>query len=77
MYGTLVSQLVMRNLISLAFDSAEGLAWSSIKNVFLIVSTRQHMHMNAAQHIIGPEMYVPWRRSKQTFGQRRMDPSID
>ena len=50
MNGTLISQLVMRNLISLAFDSAEGLARSSKKNVFLIVSTRQHMHMNAAEY---------------------------
>ena len=49
-YGTLVSQLVMRNLICLAFDSAEGLAWPSTKNVFLIVSTRQHMHMDAADY---------------------------
>ena len=50
MYGTHISQLVMRNSISLAFDSAEGLAWSSIKNVFLSVSTRQHMNMNAAYY---------------------------
>ena len=50
MYGTLVSQLAMINLISLDFDNAEGLAWLSIKNLFLIVSTRQHMHMNAAYY---------------------------
>ena len=50
MYGTHISQLVMRNSISLAFDSAGGLAWLSIKNVFLSVSTRQHMHTNAAYY---------------------------
>ena len=52
-HGMLISQLVIKNLISLAFDSAEGLARSSLKNVFLIVSTRQHMHMNASY-------YRPW-----------------
>ena len=52
-YGALISQLVMRNLISLVVYSAEGLARSSIENVLLIVSTRQHMHMNVAY-------YRPW-----------------
>ena len=65
MYGRHIFQLVMRNSISLAFDSAEGPAWSSIKNVFLIVSTRQHMHMNAAYYI-GLEIYVLWRREQIT-----------
>ena len=47
---THISQLVMRNSISLAFDSAEGLAWSSIKNELLIVPARQHMCLNAAYY---------------------------
>ena len=52
MYGTHISQLVMRNSLRLAFNSAEGLAWSSLKNVFMIVSTRQHMYMNAAYYTL-------------------------
>ena len=49
-YDTHISQLVMRNSISLAFDSPEGLAWSCIKNELLIVPARQHICMNAAYY---------------------------
>ena len=54
----------MRNSISRIVDSAEGLAWSLIKNVFWIVSTGQHMYMNAVY--LGLEMYVVWRRDYTT-----------